>query len=372
MPFVHQHPEWPRLRWDGAALLNLLADVRGRQGVVAGRCADLGFDLRSEATARAVVEEAVQTSSIEGELLDRAEVRSSVARRLGLETAGLPADTRSVDGVVEMTLDATLNADRPLTAGRVCGWHAALFPTGFSGSTRIDVGRWRRDARAPMRVVGGGDYGRPEVVHFEAPSADRLDREMSIFLDWFESPHDDDPLLVAALAHLWFVTVHPFDDGNGRVARAVADLALGRTPGGAGRFVSMSAQIMAEQQAYYDVLESTQRGGPDVTGWMRWFLGCLGRATDRSARTLDATLRRARFWRFVGDAGGVNGRQRKVLGRMLEDDWAGAMKTSRYANLAKCSADTALRDLQRLVELGALRRNDAGGRSTSYLLSAVA
>ena len=363
MSYLHDYPDWPRLAWDNSALIAPLAAVRHRLGVLAGRFADLGFEERAEAALRSLAEEVVQSSAIEGEGLDAGEVRSSLARRLGLDAAGLPEPSRQVEGVVEVALDATTNYAAPLTRERLFGWHAALFPTGHDGTRRLTVGAWRTDAAGRMRVVSGL-YDR-ERVHFVAPEAARLEGEVAAFLDWFNAPPAVDPLLAAARAHLWFITLHPFEDGNGRLARAVTDLALSRAEGSAGRFVSMSAQILAERAAYYDALEAAQRGGPDITGWMAWFLGCLDRAAGRSEQTVASVLRKARVWRRANAAGVVNDRQRKVLNRML-GDFQGRMSTSKYARLAKCSRDTALRDLQGLVALGALAPGEAGGRSTSY------
>ena len=363
--FIYDRPAWLRLAWDDSALIGPLAAVRGRLGVLVGRFADLGFDPRSEAALRSLTEEVVASSEIEGDRLDADEVRSSIARRLGLDAAGLPEAGRKVDGVVEVALDATATPAEPLTRPRLFGWHAALFPTGHSGSKPITVGAWRTDAAGRMRVVSGL-YDR-ERVHFVAPDAARLDAEMSAFLDWFNAPPAADGLLVAAQAHLWFVTLHPFDDGNGRLARAIADLALARADGAASRFVSMSAQILAERSAYYNMLESAQRGGVDVTRWMAWFLGCLDRAVGRSEASLGSVLRKSTIWREVNARGAVNGRQRRVLNRML-GEFDGHMSTSKYARMAKCSKDTALRDLRGLVALGALAQNSARGRSTSYRL----
>lgn len=363
--FIYDRPAWPRLAWDDSALIGPLAAVRGRLGVLVGRFADLGFEPRSEAALQSLTAEVVASSEIEGDRLDAAEVRSSIARRLGLYAAGLPEASRRVEGVVEVAMDATMQAEEPLTRERLFGWHAALFPTGRSGTKLITVGAWRPDAAGRMRVVSGL-YDR-ERVHFIAPEGVRLDSEMSAFLEWFNAPPTADGLLVAALAHLWFITLHPFDDGNGRLARAIADLALARATGAAGRFVSMSAQILAERGVYYDVLESAQRGDVDVTLWMAWFLGCLDRAVERSEASLESVLRKARIWRGVNARGAVNDRQRRVLNRML-GEFDGHMSTSKYARMAKCSKDTALRDLQGLVTLGALAPNAAGGRSTSYRL----
>jgi Fic family protein len=364
MTFIHELPEWPHLTWSTHAIAQALAAVRHKQGRHLGRMEALGFDLRSEAHMTSLTEEVVRSSAIEGERLNPQEVRSSIARRLGLEGGGLPAASREVEGVVEMMLDATRAYDRPLTDERLFGWHAALFPTGRSGMHRIAAGAWREASSGPMQVMSGA-IGR-ERVHFQAPHANRVPGEMARFLDWFNGPADLDPVLKAAVAHLWFVTIHPFEDGNGRIARAIADMALARSDGSPERFYSMSARIEVERADYYRQLESAQRGSTDITAWIAWFLGCLDRALNASAGLQAAILRKARFWQRL-QAEPVNERQRTVLNRML-GDWQGFMTSSKYATLAKCSADTALRDIADLVQRGALVQNPAGGRSTSYRL----
>ena len=322
----------------------------------------LGFDLRREAVLGTLVEDIVKSSDIEGEKLNAAEVRSSVARHLGMDAGGIGRAERDVEGVVEMMLDATRRYDEPLIPGRLFDWHASLFPTGRSGMRRITVGAWRGSDSDPMQVVSG-PAGR-ERVHFEAPAAAGLDAETRAFLDWFDAPAAVDPVLKAGLAHLWFVTIHPFDDGNGRIARAIADMALARSERSSQRFYSMSSQIRVERNAYYDTLERTQRGTTDVTEWMGWFLACLGRSIDSAATALAGVLAKARFWeRAAGLA--LNDRQRLVLNRVL-DGFEGKLTTSKWAKLAKCSQDTALRDITILVEHGILARNPGGGRSTSY------
>ncbi|MBA3708684.1 MAG: Fic family protein, partial [Planctomycetes bacterium] len=364
MTYVHELPEWPNLVWSLPALAQPLAAVRHKQGRHLGRMEALGFDLRSEANLAALTDEAVRTSAIEGERLNADEVRSSIARRLGLDTAGLPAPSRAVEGVVEMMLDATRQFDQPLTAERLFGWQAALFPTGRSGMYRITVGAWREPAAGPMQIISG-PMGR-ERIHFQAPGADRLDGEMRRFLDWFNGTADLDPVLKAAVAHFWFVTIHPFDDGNGRIARAIADMALARGDGTAERFYSMSARIEAERKDYYLQLESAQRGSTDITSWIAWFLSCLERAIAASDGLLAGVLRKAHLWQALNTKP-VNERQRLVINRML-GDWQGFLTTSKYSKLAKCSADTAQRDIKELLERGALVQNEAGGRSTSYQL----
>ena len=362
--YIHERPDWPRLHWKPEILADALADVRHRQGRLLGRMENLGFDLRREAVLGTLVEDVVKSSDIEGEKLDAAEVRSSIARRLGMNAGGVAPVDRDVEGVVELMLDATGRYDQPLTAERLFDWHASLFPTGRSGMRRIAVGRWREEQADPMQVVSG-PIGR-ERVHFEAPSAARVDAEMRAFLDWFEAPAKADAVLRAGLAHLWFVTVHPFEDGNGRIARAVADMALARSEDSSQRFYSMSSQIRAERGNYYDVLERTQRGTTDVTDWMTWFLACLGRSIDAAGTALAAVLAKARFWERA-DGIALNERQRRVLNRVL-GGFEGKLTTSKWAKLAKCSQDTALRDITGLAAHGLLARNPGGGRNTSYRL----
>jgi Fic family protein len=328
----------------------------------------LGFNLRAEATLQSLTEEVVKSSEIEGEVLSRDQVRSSLARRLGLDIGDLlPAD-RDVEGVVEMILDATEKYADPLTAERLLSWHAALFPTGRTGMEKITVGAWRDDSSGPMQVVSG-PIGR-ERVHFQAPAADRLDVEMMAFFEWFNTKDLAlDPVLKAAVAHLWFVTIHPFDDGNGRIARAIADLALARSENSAQRFYSMSAQIREERKAYYDILEATQKGDLEITRWLGWFLDCLCRAFDGAETILCSVLKKARFWDKYADAS-FNERQRKVI-NLLIDGFEGKLSTSKWAKLTKSSQDTALRDIDALIKHGVLVKDPAGGRSTSYSLAKI-
>ena len=325
----------------------------------------LGFNLQQEAVLQTLTADVLKSSEIEGEKLDAAQVRSSIARRLGMDIGALKPADRNVEGVVEMMLDATRHYDRPLTAERLFAWHASLFPTGRSGMTAIKVGGWRDDKTGPMQVVSG-PLGK-EHVHFEAPKAGRLNREMRSFLKWFEGGKPIDQVLAAGLAHLWFVTIHPFDDGNGRIARAIADMALARSEHSPQRFYSMSAQIRQERNAYYDILERTQKGTMDVTPWMEWFLGCLGRAIDGAQVTLSTVLEKDRFWDRIKNVQ-LNDRQRLVINRLL-DGFEGKLTTSKYAKVAKCSQDTAHRDILALVDEGVLVRNPEGGRSTSYSLA---
>ncbi len=366
MQYIHERSDWPHWVWDGGVLSAMLAALRFREGHLVGRMQGLGMGLRQEASLRSLTRDVVGSSAIEGENLDALEVRSSIARQLGMDVGGLKTSTRDVDGVVEMLLDATQHFDKPLTAERLFGWHAALFPTGRSGLRKIAVGTWRSDRTGAMQVVSG-PIGK-EIVHFEAPAASRLAAEMTRFLEWFNASPELDPIIKAGIAHFWFVTIHPFEDGNGRIARAIADMMLARADTNKERFYSMSSQIEAERRAYYEQLEAQQRNGLNITPWLRWFLGCLGRAFDTAEGVLEAVLYKARIW-DKANRNGVNERQRKVLGRMLDDEWEGYMTTSKYARLAKTSQDTALRDIQELLAGGVLIRNPGGGRSTSYRLA---
>jgi len=362
--YIHGLPDWPEFRWDNKVLAEPIAAVRHRQGRLIGRMEGLGFPLRSEAILESLTEEVVKSSEIEGAMLDREAVRSSIARRLGIDIGALTPADRDVEGVVEMMLDATQTYDQPLTEERLFGWHAALFPTGRSSTKRITVGAWRDDRSGPMQVVSG-PLGR-ERVHYEAPNAARVAQEMKAFLTWFEGENGIDPVLKAALAHLWFVTIHPFDDGNGRIARAIADMQLARSEKSAQRFYSMSAQIRAERNAYYEMLEATQKGGLDITPWLEWFLACLGRAFEGAEGIFASVLRKARFWERHAGAG-FNERQRDMLNRLL-DGFEGKLTSSKWAAIEKCSPDTALRDISDLVERRILQKDKAGGRSTSYSL----
>jgi Fic family protein len=365
MAFIHELPGWSTLTWDSERLALQLAAVRHEQGRLLGKMEALGFDFQSEASLIVLTADVVKSSAIEGETLNADEVRSSIARRLGLDTAGLPQPSRRVEGVVEMMLDATQNSAAELTDERLYAWHSSLFPTGRSGMDRIAVGAWRPAEAGSMRVISGSVGN--ERVDFEAPDATRLPSEMSHFLTWFNETASIDPVLKAGLAHLWFVTIHPFEDGNGRIARAIADLALARADGTKERFYSMSAQIEAERNTYYQQLEQAQRGGLDVTAWQAWFLGCLGRAVASSDERLACVLFKARLWEHINRKP-VNDRQRLVINRLL-GDFQGFLTTSKYATLATCSADTALRDLKELLDRGVIVQNAAGGRSTSYRLA---
>ena len=362
--YIWQRPEWPRFQQDTARLAKHLARTRHIQGKLLGRMEALGFEMRSEATLRTLTEDVVKTSEIEGEILAPDQVRSSIATRLGLNIGGLPAADRNVDGVVEMALDATRNYAEPLTEERLFSWHAALFPTGRSGMRRIRAGQWRDDADGPMEVVSG-PISR-QRVHYTTPPTECLGDEISRFLEWFHDTQSMEPVLVAGVAHLWFVTIHPFDDGNGRIARAIADMALARSEESPERFYSMSAQIRVERNAYYGILERTQRGGLDITDWQVWFLECLARAIGRAPDTLAAVLKKDSFWEaHASDM--LHERQMKILNRLL-DGFEGKLTSSKWATMNHCSQDTANRDIRDLIDRGILVRGRAGGRSTSYEL----
>ncbi|AHJ95576.1 hypothetical protein Hsw_PA0243 (plasmid) [Hymenobacter swuensis DY53] len=360
--YIYHLPNWPVFSWQPAAIESLLGQVRHRQGRLLGRLEGLGLDLRTEATLQTLTLDILKSSEIEGEILPPASVRSSLAYRLGLEQGGLPPADRRVEGVVAMMLDATQQANQPLTAERLFGWHHALFPAGYSGPYPLRVGAWRT---GPMQVVSG-PMGR-ERVHYEAPPAEALTAQMNEFLAWFNAPGELDPVLKAALAHFWFVTIHPFDDGNGRIARAIADLQLTRADATAQRCYSMSAQIQAERQTYYDLLETSQHGSLDVTPWLTWFLQCLDRALTRAEHTLAQVLGKARFWERHRMTE-LSERQRRLVQRLL-DGFEGKLTTSKWARMAKCSQDTAGRDMADLLAKGVLRKESAGGRSTSYRLA---
>jgi Fic family protein len=361
--YIHHLKGWPEFTWDQEKLANQLVEVRHRQGRLLGRMEGLGFSLQKEATLQTLTLDVLKSSEIEGEILNPDQVRSSVARRLGMDIAGLiPAD-RNVEGVVEMMLDATQNYKSPLTEERMFDWHAALFPTGRSGMQKIVVGAWRDNTiNDPMQVVSG-PIGR-EKVHYQAPESDKVPQEMGVFLAWFNSEMTIDPVIKAAIAHLWFVTIHPFDDGNGRTARAIADMQLARADESNQRFYSMSAQIRKERKEYYDILEKTQKNSLDITQWLQWFLDCLDRSLIATNETLAVVMKKARFWeKYARES--LNDRQILMLNKLL-DGFFGKLTSSKWATIAKCSADTAVRDINDLLNRGILAKEGAGGRSTSY------
>lgn len=363
--YIYQLPNWPRFTWQQDQIIALLAEVRNRQGRLLGKMESLGFNLQAEASLHTLTLDVLKSSEIEGELLDADQVRSSIARRLGMDIAGLVPADRHVEGIVEMMLDATQQYQQALSEDRLFGWHAALFPTGRSGMHKIVVGAWRDNTKDdPMQVVSGA-MGK-EKVHFEAPETGRLNLEMIQFINWFNEDSSMDAVLKAAIAHLWFVTIHPFDDGNGRIARAIADLQLARADGTAQRFYSMSAQIRKERKEYYDILEATQKGSLDITRWLTWFLQCIDRAIAATNETLGGVLRKAKFWEKHSTTI-LNNRQRTMLNKLL-DGFEGKLNTSKWAKITKTSQDTALRDIQDLIDKQVLAKETGGGRSTSYTL----
>ena len=361
--YIYERKDWPQFRWNAETISTLLGKVRHRQGRILGQMQGLGFELQDETMLKALTLDVIKSSEIEGEMLNHEQVRSSIARRLGIDIAGAVHAERDVEGIVEMMLDATQKFDMPLTADRLYNWHGALFPTGRSGMYKIKTAAWRDDV---MQVTSGA-MGR-EVVHFEAPAPEKVATEMQSFLEWFEQEQNLDPVLKAALAHLWFVTIHPFDDGNGRITRAITDLQLARADQSKKRFYSMSAQIQVERNKYYDILESTQKSDLDITEWLVWFLDCLLRSMDQTDETIAKTLIRAKFWEANRELE-LNARQQKILS-MLLDDFFGKMQVSKYAIITKTSADTALRDLQDLVKKGVMEM-EGSGRGTSYKIKEV-
>ena len=360
--YIHRLKNWPHFTWDNAAIAALLGHVRHHQGRLLGRMQHFGFDLIAEATLQTLTLDVIKSSEIEGEILNNDQVRSSIARRLGMDIAGLVPADRNVEGVVEMMLDATQNFKLPLTEERLFAWHAAMFPTGRSGMNKIVVGNWRDNTRDDSMQVVSGPSGR-EVVHFQAPDAELLTDEMNALFNWFNSEKELDPVLKAAVCHLWFVTIHPFDDGNGRIGRAITDLQLARADETSQRFYSMSAQIRKERNAYYDILEKTQKDGLDITDWITWFLNCLNRSIAATDETLSKIIRKAKFWDQRPQD--LNVRQRTMLNKIL-DGFEGKLTSSKWAKICKCSSDTAIRDINDLVQQGKLVKELGGGRSTSY------
>jgi len=360
--YIHQQDKWPHFTWNNEVLLLRLGEVRNLQGRLIGKMESLGFDLKSEAVLETLTSDVLKSSEIEGEILNLEQVRSSIARHLGIDIQGLVASDRNVDGMVEMMLDATQNYDKPLTTERLFDWHASLFPTGRNGMNKITVGNWRNDSTGPMQVVSGA-MGK-ERVHFQAVDSSKLTNEMTGFLLWLNSEDKIDSVLKAGLAHLWFVTIHPFEDGNGRIARAIADMLLAKSDGSPMRFYSMSAQIRLERNEYYHILEKTQKGSLDVTDWLCWFLNCLTNAFNATDTTLSKVLFKSQFWKIHASTL-LNERQTILINRLL-DGFDGKLTSSKWAKISKCSADTALRDIQDLIVKKILRKDHAGGRSTNY------
>jgi Fic family protein len=369
--YIWQKEAWPEFHFDLPSLSTKLGEVTRSQGLLYGRLTDVGLLMQDQTRLQMLTEEVLRTSEIEGERLDTDSVRSSIARHLGLDIGALAPVDRDVEGIVQIVLDATTHHETPLTLDRLFGWHAALFPTGFSGLSRIGVGEFRNDAQGPMQVVSG-PYGR-QRVHFQAPPASAIAAEVRRFIAWYERPHDPNllhPVIKAGMAHFWFVTLHPFDDGNGRLARAIGDLALARADGSSQRFYSLSAQIQKERKDYYAQLESAQKGDADITAWLDWFLGCLHRALQSAHTTVGIVLQQTRFWQHWAGTP-FNERQIKIL-RMMHTGFVGKLTSSKWALLCKCSSDTALRDINELVTRGVLEKSAAGGRSASYELKMLA
>lgn len=362
--YLYQQNEWPDFTWDNQALISLLAQVRHLQGKMIGKMESLGFELQNEAVLETLTLDVIKSTEIEGQILNPEQVRSSLARRLGMDISGLVYSDRDVDGMVDMMMDATQHFDKPLSSERLFGWHSALFPGGRSGMYKIIVGNWRDDSTGPMQVVSGA-MGK-ERVHYQAPDATGIEKEMNLFTNWFNSETNLDPVIKAGLAHLWFVTIHPFEDGNGRIARAITDMLLTRSDGIPQRFYSMSSQIRLERKEYYQILEKSQKGTLDVTEWMEWFLSCLKNALNASEKILERVLYKHRFWNKHATTV-LNNRQVMLINKLL-DVFDGKLTSSKWAKVAKCSADTALRDIQDLMNKKILRKNTAGGRSTNYQL----
>lgn len=362
--YIHQKDDWPTFTWAVDELVNLLSEARNLQGRLIGRMESLGFDLRNEALLDTLTLDVLKSAEIEGELLNPEQVRSSIAQRLGMEFAGSVTSDRNVDGMVEMMIDATENCFKPLTADRLFDWHAALFPLGRSGIFKITVADWRKDSSGPMQVVSGA--AGKEKVHFQAPDANLIEKEMTNFLNWFNGNDNTDLVIKAAIAHLWFVTIHPFQDGNGRITRALTDMLLAQSDKSNQRFYSMSAQIRIERKQYYEILEKTQKGDLDITDWIKWFLGCLINALKATDKILTRVLLKADFWNRQSKTI-INERQKKVLNKLL-DGFEGKLTSMKWATIAKCSKDTAIRDINDLINKEVLQKESAGGRSTNYEL----
>lgn len=363
--YIYQLKNWPDFKWNQETIIPKLIAVRHKQGLLLGKMGNLGFMIKEEAVLSTLTLDVLKSSEIEGEILNPDQVRSSIARRLGMDIAGLVPSDRNVEGVVEMVLDATQNFESTLTQERLFAWHASLFPTGRSGMYTINVGNWRNGSNGPMQVVSGAIGF--EKVHFEAPAAEVISDEMQLFFKWFNESNEIDPVIKAAISHLWFVTIHPFEDGNGRIARAITDMQLTRADGITQRFYSMSAQIRVERKAYYEILEQTQKGSLDITKWIYWFLDCLDRALQETDNTLSKVLEKTHFWNSHVSAP-LNERQRSMINKML-DGFEGKVTTSKWANITKCSHDSALRDIQDLINKNIIHKDASGGRSTSYLLN---
>lgn len=363
--YIHERQNWTDFKWDSKKVLLKLGETRNLQGKLFGRMESLGFDIQKEAMLSNLTLEIIKSSEIEGEVLEQQQVRSSIAKRLGIDIAGAVNSERHIDGIVEMMLDATQKYDKPLTKDRLFGWHSALFPTGWSNMFKIIVANWRRDTKGPMQVVSGA-IGK-ETIHYQAPAADRIDSEMEKLLFWIENEKETDPVLMASIVHLWFVTIHPFEDGNGRITRAITDMILARSDNSVRRFYSMSAQIKEERDAYYEILEQTQKGNSDITDWILWFLECLKNAFESTSKSLEKVLQKAEFWKSHS-LSVMNIRQKKMVNRLF-DGFTGKLTTTKWGKICKCSQDTALRDIQDLIKKGIMSKESSGGRSTSYVMN---
>lgn len=362
--YIYEQNDWANFTWDNQKLLSLLAKARNEQGKLVGKMQALGFELQNQAVLKTLTLDVLKTTEIEGEILNHEQVRSSLAKRLGIEVSGVISSDRNVDGVVDLMLDATQNFAKPLTKKRLFGWHSGLFPTGHSSIFKIDVGKWRTDSKGPMQVVSGA-MGK-EKVHFQAPNASTLENEMKNFMTWFNNEKKIDLVLKAGIAHLWFITIHPFEDGNGRIARALTDLLLARADGIPQRFYSLSSQIQKERKKYYEILEKTQKGDLDITKWLEWFLNCFLNSLKASNEVLSKVIFKHNFWNE--NATKVQNARQKLMLNKLMDGFEGKLTSSKWAKIAKCSPDTALRDIQDLVNKNILRKTNEGGRSTNYEL----
>ena len=360
--YIYQYKNWTQFKWDNDRLLPLLGEVRSLLGRLVGKMESLGFELKGEAVLETMSLDVLKSSEIEGEILNPEQVRSSLARKLGMDISGLIPSDRNVDGVVDMMWDATQNYKKPLIKKRLFDWHSSLFPTGRSGMYKIIVGKWRDDSKGPMQVVSGSAGN--QKVHFQAPDAKCIENEMKKFFYWFNSERKTEPVLKAGIAHIWFITIHPFEDGNGRIARALTDMLLTRAEGIPQRYYSMSSQIRFDRKKYYEVLEKTQKGKQDITGWLQWFLNCLLEALQSSEKILSKVLNKHNFWNVHKNLD-FNERQKKIINRIL-DGFEGKLTTSNWAKICKCSTDTALRDIKDLLDEGILRKEEKGGRSTGY------
>ncbi|PKL78497.1 MAG: DUF4172 domain-containing protein [Ignavibacteriae bacterium HGW-Ignavibacteriae-4] len=363
--YIHQRNEWPNFKWDNETLLPYVSKVRDLLGRLIGRMEGIGFELREEAVLNTITDDIIKTSEIEGEVLNPVEVRSSVAKKLGMDSPEVHIVSRNVEGIVEMMLDATQNYDEHLTKDRLFGWHSSLFPTGRSGMFKIRVGDWRDGEHGSMQVVSG-PLGR-EKVHYTAPESHLLENEMNKFLNWFNTDENMEPVIKSAVAHLWFVSIHPFDNGNGRIARAIAESQLARADRTKQRFYSMSAQIMKYRKEYYNILESTQKSSMDISQWLVWYFERLTEALEATDETLSKILLKAKFWELHKNTQ-FNERQAEIVNKLL-GDFVGKLHSSKWAKMTKVHRDTARRDIQDLIEKGVLSDSGEGGRSTNYILN---